>query len=79
MTPTFRQLRLFVALADTGSVSAAAKKMHVSQPTASMQLKEVTQSVGLPLYEIISRKIHLTEVGQELAVTARSMAQAGHL
>ena len=76
MTPTFRQLRLFVALADTGSVSAAAKKMHVSQPTASMQLKEVTQSVGLPLYEVISRKIHLTEVGQELAVTARSMAQA---
>lgn len=76
MTPTFRQLRLFVALADTGSVSAAAKKMHVSQPTASMQLKEVAQSVGLPLYEVISRKIHLTEVGQELAVTARSMAQA---
>ena len=71
MHPTFRQLRLFVALADTGSVSAAAKKMHVSQPTASMQLKEVTQSVGLPLYEVISRKIHLTEVGQELAVTAR--------
>jgi DNA-binding transcriptional LysR family regulator len=65
-----------VALDDTGSVSAAAKKMHVSQPTASMQLKEVTQSVGLPLYEVISRKIHLTEVGQELAVTARSMAQA---
>ena len=76
MNITFRQLRLFLALADTGSVSAAAKLMHVTQPTASMQLKEVTQSVGLPLYEVVSKKIHLTAVGQELAVTARTMAQA---
>jgi len=38
MNVTFRQLRLFLALADTGSVSAAARTMHVTQPTASMQL-----------------------------------------
>jgi DNA-binding transcriptional LysR family regulator len=76
MNITFRQLRLFLALADTGSVSAAAKLMHVTQPTASMQLKEVAQSVGLPLYEVVSKKIHLTAVGQELAATARTMAQA---
>lgn len=76
MNITFRQLRLFLALADTGSVSAAAKAMHVTQPTASMQLKEVTQSVGLPLYEVIGKKIYLTEVGQELAVTARALAQS---
>ncbi len=75
MNVTFRQLRLFLALADTGSVSAAAKVMHVTQPTASMQLKEVTQSVGLPLYEFIGKKIYLTEVGKELAATARSVAQ----
>ena len=76
MNITFRQLRLFQALADTGSVSAAAKAMHVTQPTASMQLKEVTQAVGLPLYEVIGRKIHLTDVGRELAATARSMTLA---
>ncbi len=76
MNITFRQLRLFLALADTGSVSAAAKAMHVTQPTASMQLKEVTQSVGLPLYELVGKKIYLTEVGQELASTARAVAQA---
>lgn len=75
MNITFRQLRLFLALADTGSVSAAAKAMHVTQPTASMQLKEVTQSVGLPLYEVIGKKIYLTEIGQELATTARALAQ----
>ena len=46
MNVTFRQLRLFLALADSGSVSAAAKALHVTQPTASMQLKEITQWPG---------------------------------
>lgn len=73
MNTTFRQIRLFQALAETGSVSAAARAMHVTQPTASMQLKEVSQSIGLPLYEVIGKKVHLTEVGQELAATARAM------
>ena len=67
MNITFRQLRLFLALAETGSVSAAAKVMHVTQPTASMQLREVTQAVGVPLYEVVSRRVYLTEAGQALA------------
>ena len=74
MNITFRQLRLFQALAETGSVSAAAKATHVTQPTASMQLKEMSQSVGLPLYEVIGKKVHLTDVGKELAATARAIA-----
>lgn len=73
MNVTFKQLKLFLALADTGSVSAAAQRMHVTQPTASMQLKDVTDAVGLPLYDVISRKVHLTEAGEELARTARTM------
>lgn len=75
MNVTFRQLRLFLALAETGSVSAAAKVMHVTQPTASMQLKEMSLSVGLALYEVVGKKIYLTDVGKELAVTARAVAQ----
>ncbi len=74
MNLTFRQLRLFLALADTGSVSAAARVMHVTQPTASMQLKEITQAVGMPVYEVIQRRVHLTEAGHELARTARAIA-----
>ena len=73
MNVTFRQLRLFQALADTGSVSAAARVMHVTQPTASMQLKEVSQAVGLPLYEVLGRKVYLTDAGRELATAARAM------
>ena len=73
---TFRQLRLFMALSETGSISAAAKAMHVTQPTASMQLKEVSQSVGLPLYEFVGKKFYLTDMGKELAATARTVSQA---
>lgn len=74
MNITFRQLRLFLALADTLSVSRAARECHVTQPTASMQLKEITESVGVPLYEVISRRVHLTDAGRDLARTARSIA-----
>jgi DNA-binding transcriptional LysR family regulator len=74
MNITFRQLRLFLALADTGSVSRAARACHVTQPTASMQLKEISISVGVPLYEVISKRVHLTDAGRDLAVTAKSIA-----
>lgn len=75
MNISFKQLRLFLALADTGSVTAAAKATHVSQPTASMQLKDMSEAVGLPLYEVVGKKIYLTAAGQELAASARSIAQ----
>jgi len=70
---TFRQMKLFLAFAETKSVTVAAKQMHVSQPTASMQLKEITHAIGLPLYEVIAKKIYLTDTGKELADTARQM------
>lgn len=75
MNITSRQMQLFLALAETGSVSAAARAMHVTQPTASMQLREVTAAVGLPLYELVSRRVRLTEAGEELARTVRLMSQ----
>lgn len=74
MNVTFRQLRLVQALADTGSVSGAARATHVTQPTASMQLKEAARAVGLPLYEVVGKKVCLTDVGRELAETARAIA-----
>jgi len=73
MNITFRQLRLFLALAETGSVSAAARMVHVTQPTASMGLKEISDAVGVPLYEVVARKVHLTQMGQELTKTARAI------
>ena len=76
MNITFKQLRIFLAVFDAGSVSAAAKSTHVTQPTVSMQLKEISYAVGLPLYEVISKKIYFTDAGKELASTAREMLNA---
>ena len=73
MNITFKQLRLFLALEQTESVTKASRMMHISQPTASMQLKEMTEKIGSPLFEVISKKIHLTALGREFAKTAREM------
>lgn len=73
MHVTFRQLRLFLALVDQGSITAAARASHVTQPTVSMQLKDLADSVGLPLYEVVNKQFHLTEAGQALAQTARAL------
>ena len=73
MNITFRQLRIFLTLAEYKSVTAVAKILHVTQPTVSMQLKELTDTIGIPLYEIVSKKLYLTPAGQELASTARAM------
>ena len=73
MNTTFRQLRLFLALAEHGSVTGAAKACHVTQPTVSMQLRELADAVGLPLYEQIGKRLHLTDAGEALAKTARAM------
>jgi DNA-binding transcriptional LysR family regulator len=73
MNITFKQLRLFLALEQTESVTKASRMMHITQPTASMQLKEMTEKIGSPLFEVISKKIHLTALGREFAKTAREM------
>ncbi|GDX54324.1 LysR family transcriptional regulator [Methylophilaceae bacterium] len=73
MNITFKQLRLFLALEQTESVTKASRMMHISQPTASMQLKEMTEKIGSPLFEVISKKIYLTALGREFAKTAREM------
>ena len=76
MNVTFKQLRTFLTLAEQESITAASRALHVTQPTASMQLKEISASVGLPLYEVIGKKIYLTETGKALAITAREITQS---
>lgn len=70
---TLRQLRLFLALAETGSISGAAADQHVTQPTVSMQLRQLASHVGMPLYEVIGRRVHLTDTGERLAATCRDL------
>ncbi|VXC46712.1 LysR family transcriptional regulator [Massilia sp. 9I] len=73
MNATFRQLRLFLSFAEHLSVTAAARACHVTQPTASMQLRELADGVGMPLYEQVGKRLYLTAAGEALARTARAM------
>lgn len=73
MNATFRQLRLFLAFSEHLSVTAAARACHVTQPTASMQLRELAEGVGMPLYEQVGKRLYLTPAGEALARTARAM------
>ena len=73
MNATFRQLQLFLALAEHQSITRAARACHVTQPTVSMQLKELADAVGMPLYEQIGKRLFLTDAGHALVDTARAM------
>ena len=73
MQATFRQLRLFLAFAELRSVTAAARACHVTQPTASMQLRELTEAIGVPLYEQVGKQMYLTTAGEALARSGRAM------
>jgi len=57
---TIRQLDTFLEVARELSVSRAAENLHVTQPAISMQMKQLEEAVGLPLYEQVGRKIRLT-------------------
>ena len=72
---TLRQLQVFETVARHLSHSRAAKELYLSQPAISMQLKQLEQSVGLPLFEQAGKKIHLTDAGREMLHYSRSISQ----
>lgn len=70
------QLRVFKAVADAASITAAARALRISQPAVSKQLAELEQSLGTPLVDRLSRGIRLTAAGELLAGYARQIFQA---
>jgi LysR family transcriptional regulator, low CO2-responsive transcriptional regulator len=66
---TLHQLKVFEAAARHGSFTRAAEELFLTQPTVSMQIKQLTKSVGLPLFEQVGKRLYLTEAGRELFAT----------
>ena len=63
---TLPQLRVFEATARLGSLARAAEELHIAQPTASVQIRKLSETVGLPLFEQVGRRIYLTEAGKRV-------------
>jgi len=70
---TLRQLEVFEAIARLGSFTRAAEELFLTQPTVSMQMKKLGDTVGLPLFEQVGKKIYLTDAGRELHKTCRGI------
>jgi DNA-binding transcriptional LysR family regulator len=63
LKPTLRQLQVFESVADEMSFTRASEKLHLSQPAVSIQVKQLEEGVGLPLFEHVGKRISLTEAG----------------
>lgn len=63
---TLRQLQVFEAVARLGSFTRAAEELFLAQPTVSMQLKKLADTIGFPLFEQVGIRIQLTDMGREV-------------
>lgn len=70
---TLHQLKVFEATARNSSFTKAAEELYITQPTVSTQVKQLTKAVGLPLFEQIGKRLHLTEAGGALLATCQEI------
>src|SRR5512132_1213027 len=63
---TLKQLRALAAVVRTGSMTAAARELHVTAPAVTLQLRLLEESAGLPLLDRTSDGFRLTEAGREV-------------
>jgi LysR family transcriptional regulator, low CO2-responsive transcriptional regulator len=72
---TLRQLKVFESVARNLSFSRAAEELHLTQPAVSTQVKKLEGHAGLPLFEQLGKKIHLTPAGVEMLHSSRAIIQ----
>ena len=73
MNVTFRQLQVFAQVARQGSMIRAAEHLHLTPPAISMQIKELENQVGLPLFDRHGRQVSLSTAGEYFLVYARRL------
>src|SRR3954471_1643606 len=72
---TLRQLKVFEAVARHRSFSRAAEELHLTQPAVSTQVSNLSEHAGLPLFEQVGKKIHLTAAGEQMLLSSREIIQ----
>ena len=73
MNITMRQLKVFLAVTSHLSYTKAADELHLTQPAVSMQIKQLEDTLGLPLFEQLGKRIHITAAGQEMLHYSRAI------
>ena len=72
---TLRQLKVFESVARHLSFSRAAEELHLSQPAVSTQVRKLEDHAGLPLFEQLGKKVHLTPAGAHMLQSSRAIIQ----
>src|SRR3569832_461068 len=70
---TLRQLKVFETVARHLSYSRAAEELHLTQPAVSTQVRKLEDHAGLPLFEQLGKKVHLTAAGRQMLESARAI------
>ena len=70
-----KQLRYFVTVVETGSISAAARKLYMTQPPLSARMQALEQELGCPLLERGARRVELTDAGRRLYERAKTLLE----
>ena len=73
---TLRQLQLLEAIVRLGSFTRAAEEMFLTQPTVSMQIKKLTDTVGTPLFLHVGRNVEPTDAGREVYAACRTILRS---
>ena len=76
---TIRHLKIFIEVAETGKMSAAAKNCYLSQPTVSQAIRELEEHYGVLLFERLSKRLYITESGKKLLTYARQTVRSFEL
>jgi len=75
-----KPLRAFVAVAELGTVSTAAERLHVTQPALSRQIAGLERDLGFKLFARVGRRLALTELGEQILADSRILlSQVGAL
>lgn len=73
MNYTLHQLEIFKKIVEVKSVTKASEQLFLTQPAVSIQLKNFQDQFKLPLFEVVGRKLYITEFGEEIGKAAEKI------